>query len=134
MDIDVECVCLGFLSLAAQVQQYLGEYDVEMTAKEKELQNEKAVYAEVKQQLSDMEAAYKELREEAEIYAEKTRKLQVRAGRFCSPLFFGFQLHVQLPPPTNPPRSFCVAHGCTHTRTLQEFLPPGCGAAKDPLK
>ena len=30
-----------------EVQQYLGEYDVEMAAKEKELQNEKAVYAEV---------------------------------------------------------------------------------------
>jgi hypothetical protein len=43
-----------------EVQQYLGEYDVEMAAKEKELQNEKAVYAEVNHRPATVPSVHEE--------------------------------------------------------------------------
>eukprot|EP00241_Pyramimonas_parkeae_P005339 CAMPEP_0114239084 /NCGR_PEP_ID=MMETSP0058-20121206/8262_1 /TAXON_ID=36894 /ORGANISM="Pyramimonas parkeae, CCMP726" /LENGTH=357 /DNA_ID=CAMNT_0001351223 /DNA_START=139 /DNA_END=1212 /DNA_ORIENTATION=+ len=59
----------------------LGEYDSDMSTKEKAYQDEKAVYEEVKQQLAEMEIAYKELQEEAEVAAEKNRKHQEEKAR-----------------------------------------------------
>ncbi|KAK3233691.1 hypothetical protein CYMTET_56025 [Cymbomonas tetramitiformis] len=57
-----------------EVGNWLTEYDKDMFSKEKALQEEKAVYEEVKQQLGEYEEEYRKLRDEAEAAAEKERK------------------------------------------------------------
>eukprot|EP00239_Pterosperma_sp_CCMP1384_P001016 CAMPEP_0197852814 /NCGR_PEP_ID=MMETSP1438-20131217/21474_1 /TAXON_ID=1461541 /ORGANISM="Pterosperma sp., Strain CCMP1384" /LENGTH=359 /DNA_ID=CAMNT_0043467007 /DNA_START=334 /DNA_END=1410 /DNA_ORIENTATION=+ len=66
-----------------EVGNWLTEYDKDMFSKEKALQDEKAVYEEVKQQLQEYEEAYRVLREEAEAAAEKERKKAEEKARLA---------------------------------------------------